>query len=367
MPDYIDLEDLTVENTINPRANGVDAGYVEELSQWLNESNGTGTPRDLPPVVAYKLTDSTILLSEGFHRVEAYAKAGRDLIPVELRSGTREDAILNAAASNQSHGQRRTNEDKRLAVRLTLAIQPQWTDRRVANHVGVGHTLVSDMRASMAVSSVASDATEENSQTYSENCTSEADFATPRLANDQENDEIEPDSLIIDEPEEPVIVERKNTGGSATKRKKEDYAKVAAKAILADQSRTDGDIAEELGCKPAIVTLARKALDEAGRLDDTETEQDEPDPIVEFVHSINVVCNSLDRMKAEVLTLRNTPYYRFIHFDSVVGQIEAARKALWQSRPSEPCHFCKDGPREECQACLGTGKMPAYRKPRGAK
>lgn len=366
MPDYIEMDDLTIDGTINPRANGVDAGYVEELSQWLNESNGTGTPRDLPPIVAYKLPDSTILLSEGFHRVEAYARAGRTLIPVELRSGTREDAILNAAASNQSHGQRRTNEDKRLAVRLTLAIQPQWTDRRVANHVGVGHELVSKMRADAAAKAVVVTTTAENSQTYSGNCTSEADSASPRLANDQQNDENEPDSLIIHgEIEEPVIVERKNTGGAATKRKKEDHAKDAAKAILADQSRTDGDIAEELGCKPAIVTLARKALDEAGRLDDTE--QDEPDPIVEFVHSINVVCNSLDRMKAEVLTLRNTPYYRFIHFDSVVGQIEAARKTLWQSRPSEPCHFCKETPREECQACLGTGKMPAYRKPRGAK
>jgi hypothetical protein len=47
------------------------------------------------------------------------------------------------------HGLRRTNEDKRKAVLGTLALRPDWSDRAVAKHVGVGYTLVATVRASL--------------------------------------------------------------------------------------------------------------------------------------------------------------------------------------------------------------------------
>ena len=44
-------------------------------------------------------------------------------------------------------GLRRTHEDKRRAVRSMLERHPDWSDRRIAEHVGVDHKTVGSVRA----------------------------------------------------------------------------------------------------------------------------------------------------------------------------------------------------------------------------
>lgn len=56
---------------------------------------------------------------------------GRKTIVVDVRNGNREAALLHAMASNQSHGLKRTNADKRRAVSETLKIVPGWTDGKI--------------------------------------------------------------------------------------------------------------------------------------------------------------------------------------------------------------------------------------------
>lgn len=83
-----------------------------------------------PPVVVYH--DGTdYWLSDGFHRLAAVKERGGATIAVEVRQGTRRDAVLHACSANATHGLRRTNADKRRAVE-TLLRDPDW--QQWSNH-----------------------------------------------------------------------------------------------------------------------------------------------------------------------------------------------------------------------------------------
>ena len=139
----IALDELVIDRGINPRAGGINADHAAEITEWLKAN----PKRDTPAVVVYRDPASgDHLLSEGFHRETGYRQAGRTHIPCEIRDGDRTAALLNAVASNQSHGLKRSNDDKRLAVRLALATVPEWSDGRIAEHIGVSQNFVSDMR-----------------------------------------------------------------------------------------------------------------------------------------------------------------------------------------------------------------------------
>lgn len=102
----------------------------------------------MPPVVAF-FDGSDYWLGDGFHRLHAYRKAGRDSIQVDVRMGTCRDARLYAAGANGAHGLRRTNDDKRRAVQMVLddaQCAESWTDREIAKHCGVSHPFVAAIR-----------------------------------------------------------------------------------------------------------------------------------------------------------------------------------------------------------------------------
>src|SRR5262245_27087561 len=59
-------------------------------------------------------------IGDGFHRLEAYARVGRERVYVLVREGGRHDAILHAVGANAEHGMPRTRKDVRRAIRLAL-------------------------------------------------------------------------------------------------------------------------------------------------------------------------------------------------------------------------------------------------------
>jgi protein gp37 len=106
---------------------------------------------EFPPVVVYFDGDRH-WLSQGFHRSQAAEDAGLATVAAEVRDGTRQDALWDAACSNREHdrsGLRRTNSDKRRAVYMALNARPKLSDRRIADQVGVGKHLVGDVRRSI--------------------------------------------------------------------------------------------------------------------------------------------------------------------------------------------------------------------------
>ena len=87
-------------------------------------------------------------LADGFHRLAATETAGSLTINCDVRQGTRRDAVLHSVGANAAHGMRRTNDDKRRAVRVLLedAEWSQWSDREIARRCGVSPSHVGGLR-----------------------------------------------------------------------------------------------------------------------------------------------------------------------------------------------------------------------------
>jgi hypothetical protein len=102
---------------------------------------------ELPPVMVFN--DGTDQwMADGFHRYFAYKEEGRVSMPAWIRPGTLREAILFSLGANHDHGLRRTNDDKRRAVKRMLE-DAEWSlmsDRQIAEHCNVSHTFVSGVR-----------------------------------------------------------------------------------------------------------------------------------------------------------------------------------------------------------------------------
>jgi len=102
----------------------------------------------LPPLVGFRDSVKYVWLADGFHRYRAARNVGLKKLPVEIKPGSKRDAILYAAGANATHGVRRTAADKRRAVIMVLDDPEwrQWTDKKVAEIASVSSVLVGEIR-----------------------------------------------------------------------------------------------------------------------------------------------------------------------------------------------------------------------------
>lgn len=104
----------------------------------------------LPPLVVFRDGDGTNWLADGFHRLHAMLRLNPDsTVRCEVREGTKRDAIAFGFTANNAHGRRRTNADKRRAVRMAFEDDEwrTWSDRQIAELCGVDHKTVAVVRA----------------------------------------------------------------------------------------------------------------------------------------------------------------------------------------------------------------------------
>ena len=136
------LHDITLDPRLQPRA-ALDAETVEDYAARYAEG------ADMPAVTLFRDGD-TFWLADGFTRVAAAGKAGRETIAADVRTGSYRDALLFAAAANAAHGLRRTNADKRRAVSMLLADAEcaEWSNEQIARHCMVDPKTVADVRKS---------------------------------------------------------------------------------------------------------------------------------------------------------------------------------------------------------------------------
>ncbi|MCL2347319.1 MAG: hypothetical protein FWC50_03550 [Planctomycetaceae bacterium] len=103
-------------------------------------------------LVFYDEAKHRYILVDGFHRYFAHMRAKpNDPILAEPRIGTVEDAIWESLAANKSHGLRRSNADKRNAIKQAL-LHPKGVDlsnSQIAKHVGVHHDTVGVIRCEL--------------------------------------------------------------------------------------------------------------------------------------------------------------------------------------------------------------------------
>lgn len=140
--DQFPIEQVTVDKGLQARVN-LNNDAIGDYKDVIF-SGGT-----LPPVELIKDGD-TYYLWDGFHRHAAYQRLGIMTIPVNIRKGTRQDAILASVGANQTHGIRRTNADKRRAVDMVFnlmdSVKENWTDQRIAELTGVSAMFVGNVR-----------------------------------------------------------------------------------------------------------------------------------------------------------------------------------------------------------------------------
>jgi protein gp37 len=153
---FLELSLIIRDPEIQPRAlmnHDTIVQYAEDMVAGI----------EFPAVVVYHdRKRNEYWLSQGFHRCAAAESADLETIFAEVREGTREDAMWDAAGSNREHdksGLRRSNLDKRRAVRMALLARPKLSDRGIAKQVGVHHQIVGNVRSALQVddSSTSSD------------------------------------------------------------------------------------------------------------------------------------------------------------------------------------------------------------------
>jgi hypothetical protein len=100
-----------------------------------------------PPIVVF-YDGKKHWLADGFHRFHAYQKIGREKVAADVRQGTRRDAILHSVGANETHGLRRTRDDKRRAVLTLLNDQEwsKWSDGEIAKRCAVSREYVNRLR-----------------------------------------------------------------------------------------------------------------------------------------------------------------------------------------------------------------------------
>jgi len=135
MPTELSIDDIRTDGGTQPRAE-INRGIVSDYTEDLERGD------TFPPVkVMYDGED--YWLYDGFHRIEAYREQGCSTITANVEQGTKQDAQWASLASNQKHGLRRSQADKRRAIKRELkGWGEEKSQRQIADHVGVSTSTV---------------------------------------------------------------------------------------------------------------------------------------------------------------------------------------------------------------------------------
>jgi hypothetical protein len=142
----VSLSAIEFDPELQPRA-ALDPETIAEYAEVMAEAGGWG---DFPPVELVLSTGadgkSVFLPWDGWHRLQAAHRAGLDIVPANVKTGSWNDALWLSLSANKTHGLRRSGADRRRAVEAALLRFPGRSDREIARHVGVSHPTVGAVR-----------------------------------------------------------------------------------------------------------------------------------------------------------------------------------------------------------------------------
>lgn len=138
------LDELQILPELQPRVD-LDEDTVDQYAIIYDELG----PDGMDPIRAYQRADGSMVLTRGFHRVEAARVASLAELPCEVYEGQDGHAALLDALSGNRHGKHLTIADKRRSLALYHDALPseQWgSTREVARLIGCSHELVATWR-----------------------------------------------------------------------------------------------------------------------------------------------------------------------------------------------------------------------------
>lgn len=126
----------------------MDRAHIDDIADLFDGENPTW-PAELPPIVVF-WDGQTYHDADGHHRLAAAIQAGCTEVRVDVRKGTKEDALRYACGANAGHGLKRSHADKNNAVRVMWCLlgKPAIEEkqaRRIAKLCNVSNTLVSSV------------------------------------------------------------------------------------------------------------------------------------------------------------------------------------------------------------------------------
>jgi len=132
----IELSRIVLDKQTQPRAE-IDEHIVNEYR--LDMMGGAL----FPPLVVFENGGGTYYLADGWHRYTALKQVKPDgSAECAVFGGGLRGAILYSCKANSDHGKRRTDGDKKRAIKKMLA-DPEWRDwsnRRILKECGVNHS-----------------------------------------------------------------------------------------------------------------------------------------------------------------------------------------------------------------------------------
>jgi len=143
----IELDRIVADGRCQPRAS-MDMVTIADYA----EAMAAGA---VFPPIRCKRNGDRFYIYDGFHRRAAAERTGLREIEVAWEDGTLLDAIEASCAVNADHGLRRSNEDKRKAVRRMFEVMAErrenWSDGEIARKCGVSdrHPAIQEERVRM--------------------------------------------------------------------------------------------------------------------------------------------------------------------------------------------------------------------------
>jgi len=115
------LTDIRIDRGTQPRTE-LNEDVIAEYAQLLPEG------AEFPAITVY-FDGTNYWLADGFHRHWAAKRANAEL-SINVIHGSNRDAVLHSVGANAKHGLRRSNQDKRKAVKTLLLDEKwcQWSD-----------------------------------------------------------------------------------------------------------------------------------------------------------------------------------------------------------------------------------------------
>lgn len=118
----------------SPRLSGEDPEHIRLLAESDDE---------LPPIIVHRPTMRVI---DGVHRLRAAVRGGREEIEAHLFDGDDNAAFVLAVKANSTHGMPLSLADRKVAANRILRSYPYWSDRMIAEVVGLSPKTVGAAR-----------------------------------------------------------------------------------------------------------------------------------------------------------------------------------------------------------------------------
>ncbi|MCT2581953.1 ParB/RepB/Spo0J family partition protein [Actinophytocola gossypii] len=118
----------------SPRSTGVDERHVRALAEVIDS---------VPPILVHR---GTLRVLDGVHRVHAARSLGRTAVRAQLLDGADADVFVAAVRANTTHGLPLSLGDRKAAATTILRSHPHWSDRLIADVVGLSPKTVGAAR-----------------------------------------------------------------------------------------------------------------------------------------------------------------------------------------------------------------------------